>query len=131
MSEKIEPALTEDEWKERRVELLMAEGLVIHDDGDGLEFVAYPGMREAMARHGRLAKYKIPRGTSQDLSAIIAICNDALPDDDDRKIKIEWVNRLRWAARLLGEKHGFLFEDEEALERMANAVESIVRPVSE
>lgn len=38
MSDKIAPALTPEEWKDARYEFAMSSGIVLHDDGDGLEF---------------------------------------------------------------------------------------------
>lgn len=45
MSDQIEPALTPEEWHERKYEFAMCNGLTVHDDGDGLEFVLWEGTR--------------------------------------------------------------------------------------
>jgi hypothetical protein len=43
--DKIEPALTPEEWGQRKYEFAMCGGLTVHDDGDGLEFVLWQGTK--------------------------------------------------------------------------------------
>lgn len=88
MSEKIEPALSADEWfvpqiarphlyclSEERVGLSFGDGSVAPRTGIDVEI--------------------------EDVPAIIALANAALRDSDRRKITREWINELRYAADTL------------------------------
>jgi hypothetical protein len=62
-----------------------------------------------------------------DKGAVIAACNDELPDTDPRKITREWVKILRATARWIEEQPDN-FGPETELRAMADALESYLPP---
>ena len=81
----IAPALEPDQWAERRngsvfLDKIGGEPIVIVEDGDSLATVT----------------------GANEIFALIALANDALPDGDPRKIHHRWIADLRDAAHRLG-----------------------------
>lgn len=133
MSDKIESALTAEEWKERRVRFVGLPELVLHDDGDGMELVVYAG-------DCIWEKLKFNQAPAIDLPSLIALANAALPDSDPRKITREDVEVLRSAAEDLEHAceygrwcrwcidHSLGLANRVRLKRLADALESYLPP---
>lgn len=121
MSEKIKPALTEQEWRDGRVQFVGLPELVFHDDGDGMEFVV-------RAPDGTISeKLKFSLAPDVDLPALIALANASLPDSDPRKITREWVRELRGVAEDY-EYRGLDPNPYDTLRGIADALESYLPP---
>lgn len=105
MNGKIEPALTPQEWRE-------------------LARPAYAPGKDARIGFTGILYPKRPL-------AVIAALNDALPDNDPRKITREWVTRLRkWAADCEAQYGPWQLDPDEA-RAMADALESYLPPEPE
>lgn len=129
MSEKIEPALSAEEWAEERFAPTSDLQIVIHNDGDGIEFVIYPDDEARFQRKGLLSKHKLE--FADDLAGVIAVLNAGYPDSDPRKITRFHVVLLRNAAERLRGTDGEPEEIEQVkayLEDLANALESYLPP---
>jgi hypothetical protein len=70
---KVPPALTAEGWEERRYAPISCSEIVLHDDGDGMEFVTYANGAARAARRGLLGKYKLERWAPEDYRAMSAL----------------------------------------------------------
>jgi hypothetical protein len=84
MSIDIAPALTRDEWRDRRHGAISLDA-VLHDEYVVIE--EFDGTRATVSG-------------PDELFALIALAFDALPDGDPRKPTRRWVQELRLAANL-------------------------------
>ena len=78
MSEAIRPALEPSEWKVRR------SGPISLDAIDRTDYIVIEGPG------GETVKVS----GADEIFALISLANDALPDDDPRKIRHEWLARI-------------------------------------
>lgn len=122
MSDKIEPALTAEEWTARAIrrdQNHYAEELTVDVIGGLTVGSSYTG-DEGGRVHDRATV------EPQNIPAIIALTNDALSDSDPRKIKGLWTRWLREEADVLrrnGAGAGALMADE-----IAAALETYLPP---
>jgi hypothetical protein len=118
----LEPALTSEEWAERRVVFLSAPELVMHDDGDGLEFVTYADAASALRRGEALQKYKLSNWSICDRHALAALALDGQPFGFSRD-HTHAINRLLGAASDPSDWFGATTPEERArVERLAGEV---------
>ncbi len=104
----VQPALRENEWREGRVSWLRESGVVLSLAGD-------LGLLIEGSQHITIGK------SGARLTALIAMANAALSDDDPRKLKRVHVEALRAAATGGSKTDG---SDGDLLTDLANALES-------
>jgi hypothetical protein len=116
----IEPALTAEEWatgpRRARVEIAMSQS-----DG-GIVQIREP------EQFGRERPRQQASVEGDDLPALIALANAALPDTDPRKITRAMVEDIRHAAAEVATFHPQLDRLAAALDRHADALESYLPP---
>lgn len=115
MSEKIEPALTAEQWAEIQSAPI---------ESDDLYPLAPVARCEVLAKIVGFAAYSDDAWYIPDPVAAIAACNAALPDDDPRKITREKLDDLR-AGLDVGEDTR---NDESAARAFLDALESYLPP---
>lgn len=123
----MEPALTPEEWAERRIAPLSCDEIAIYDDGDGLEFATYPDATARAARKGLLGKYKLAIWDDAGIAGLIALANVALSDDSPYKITRADVDRLLLIAAEI--RRGLAYgPDAVDLERLARKLAALLPP---
>ena len=125
MSIEIAPALTREEWRDRRHGAISLDA-VLHEEYVVIE--EFDGTRATVSG-------------PDELFALIALAFDALPDDDPRKPTRRWVQELRLAANLAGLDYVTLPPDapqrqqatrsSETLNLIASVVERLLPPDDE
>jgi hypothetical protein len=140
MTDRIEPALTSEEWR------AIEDVECVDDDAPGnkvgIELV-YGDPSDELTPRIRVedGKVSIRDGVSETaevpIAVVIAIANDALPDTDQRKITRDAVADLRYAAYMLMEvsreadseaEMESLHARSDRLTRLADALESYLPP---
>jgi hypothetical protein len=118
MTDRIEPALSADEWKASSFKLGAEwwDGTVSGDE----ESVHIESGTDPQESAGPI---RGPR-----LASLIALANAALPDSDPRKITRARVDALRFAASSLRHECGSDDEDARDVEAIADALESYLPP---
>ena len=104
----LEPALRDDEWRNGRVSWLRETGIALSLAGE-LGLLIEGSQHITIGRNGHR------------LTALIAMANAALNDDDPRKLTRADVDALRAAA---AGQNGNGGETAERLQHLANAIES-------
>jgi hypothetical protein len=104
MTERIEPALTAEEWASIQA-------------GNGIPYMTRCSVVDDL------------RGLDDgDTHAAIAYANHLLPDSDPRKITREMVDDLRMAASGLRHEYGSVDEDAASVDRVSDVLESYLPP---
>ena len=104
----LEPALRDDEWRNGRVSWLRETGIALSLAGE-------LGLLIEGSQHITIGK------NGHRLTALIAMANAALSDEDPRKLTRAHLDALRAAT---DEKNGGSSENTECLRQLANALES-------
>lgn len=89
MSDGIKPALTAEEWTEKRFTTI-ALPMVVHDDGDGIEFVAYPDFPNREQRKNLSEKYKFSLPADLHGIAALALHGQSFGFSKETLAAIDW-----------------------------------------
>jgi hypothetical protein len=108
MTDRIEPALTEEEWANNGEDVV----------GGYLDWES--GVIDTSGTY-------VSRGP-RFIPALIALANAALSDSDPRKITREMVDDLRMAASGLRHEYGSVDEDAASVDRVSDVLESYLPP---
>lgn len=123
MTDKIEPALDPEEWAQGRYEFVLCPGLVVKDDGDGLEFIRRDNA-------GEIIKDKILYGGDYDFKALAAM---ALHFGEKRRDGREPFGFVRADAKVLrdildGDTWDFTEDEKVRIGTLAARIEALLPP---
>jgi hypothetical protein len=113
----IRPALAPEEWARRRSGPISVHHMA---DGDAL-----------VITHGKDTSIR----STEELCALMALANDALPDGEPRKITRAWVTRIQTMSDLIADlaqrapSSEFLRHEAHLWSEMAQGLEALLPPI--